>query len=147
MNITLMINHSDIRKVSKTLTEIKTVNAEIYETCDIMSPRLLLSYDNMLINCNYFYIPAWGKYYFIDTIDVSPAGKMILTGHTDVLMTYRDYILALQCTVSRQENAALSLIPDNNIIFKNDTIKNIYSSETTFTTMYGAYILQVLGGN
>lgn len=147
MNIILMVNNSDIRKVSKNLTEIKTVNAEIYETCDIMLPRLILAYDSGLINCNYFYIPSWGKYYFIDTIDVSPAGKMILTGHTDVLMTYRDYILSLQCTVSRQENAALSLIPDNNIIFKNDTIKNIYSSETAFTTMYGAYILQVLGGN
>ena len=146
MTINLFNNKSDLRYLNKTYELIQTTNAEIYGECNIDSVSLLLDYNENLSECNFFEIPSMHRFYYTTGIVLQPGKKCILTGEIDVLETFKPYIKNLDCIINRQEHAGLTLLPDSNVMLKNDTIKNIYASSEKFETMYGSYILTVLGG-
>lgn len=148
MNVTADFYVCDIdrRNLYKNISPIFATDFVFYENSSIMQPRLRLAYNANITGCNYMYIPALNRYYFIDDISFNNAGEMIITGLIDVLQTYQQQIAGITCNIARYENYDLSLCPDTNILIKNYNIVNIYKSDSGFDTTFGNYVLQIVGG-
>ena len=137
---------SDRRNLYKNISLQFTTDFVFYENSSIMQPRLRLAYNANITGCNYMYIPALNRFYFIIDIAYDNAGEMLVTGQIDVLQTYQQQIANITCNIARYENYALSLCPDTNILIKNYNIINIYKSDSGFDTTFGNYVLQIVGG-
>ena len=137
---------SDRRNLYKNISLQFTTDFVFYENSSIMQPRLRLAYNANITGCNYMYIPALNRFYFIIDIAYDNAGEMLVTGQIDVLQTYQNKITGITCNIARYENYDLSLCPDTNILIKNYNIINIYKSDSGFDTTFGNYVLQIVGG-
>lgn len=138
--------NSDRRNLYKNISLIFSTDFVFYENSSILKPRLRIAYNANINNCNYMYIPALNRFYFIDDITYNNAGEMIVTCQIDVLQTYQNQIVGITCNIARYENYDLSLCPDTNILIKNYNIINIYKSDSGFDTTFGNYVLQIVGG-
>lgn len=148
MNVTadFYVCNSDRRNLYKNISLIFTTDFVFYENSSIIQPRLRLAYNANITGCNYMYIPALNRCYFIDDISFNNAGEMLVTGQIDVLQTYQQQIAGITCNIARYEKYDLSLCPDTNILIKNYNIINIYKSDSGFDTTFGNYVLQIVGG-
>lgn len=148
MNVTanFYTTDSDNRSLHKILTGIFQTDFVFYDDSSIITPVLRLAYNSAINQCNYFYIPAINRYYFIDNIRFNRGGEMYVSGHIDVLTTYANEIENIQCTISRYEHFNLTTLPDTNVVIKNYDIINIYQSDKNFDITLGNYVLQILGG-
>ena len=95
MTITLFKTADDKRVVNKTLTELITVDCNVYHNCDIYSPNLLLEYNDDIYDANYMYIPTFKRYYFINNVTLDAGQRMVVSGAVDVLYTYRELLSQL----------------------------------------------------
>lgn len=137
----------DPRKIEKTFIPAGYVQAQPYEEVDIINPRLLLDYSDNWTKSNYFYVPTWGRYYFIHNIDLLPGGKMVITGHVDVLKTYAEQIKTTQALILRSSDGSArgNYIADATIPMDTQNVtQNIQFSKNPFGN--GMYVLTVLGG-
>lgn len=96
----------DNRLVDKTnkLTLIRDFsNCVLKNITSTMDVTLTFHIDNMelLTTANYVYIPSLSNYYFVDDIIFGGANQVTLKCHEDVLMSYKDDILKLNCTIAR----------------------------------------------
>lgn len=117
MTITFYNNESDAIVVSKKITSISSINnAKIINETDIVNPSIVVSrnfYDSIILKANYLYIDKLDRYYYINNI--SFADSMIVIDCTvDVLMTYKNQIRNLTCTVTRNENLKNGYLNDDN---------------------------------
>ena len=86
-------NSSENNDVSKTLTDEHKVTGYSRAVVDMLNPVIELagiegnSY-------NYCYVQELNRYYYIENINISPNGVYRLSMRIDVLMTYRDDIMA-----------------------------------------------------
>lgn len=92
----------DKRVMSKTLTAQITVQATFLQASSIIKPRLRLAWNNAYVSCNYMYIPAFNRYYFVDDITADTGGAVIINASIDVLTTYQDQIKLCPAVVTRQ---------------------------------------------
>lgn len=95
----------DRRTVSKSLTVQRTVQMTLLSACSILKPRLRLVWADSMSQFNYLYIPAFGRYYFIDDITADTGGAVIINASVDVLMTYKEQIYLCSGIVTRQSRA------------------------------------------
>jgi hypothetical protein len=150
MDVILYNTSSSDKCLSKNLTQVAQAQATIKGSCSIESPVLVLTYDT--INFNYMYIPEWGRYYYTDPPTLSSGGQMFVSGHVDVLMTYKDYIKKLKVNVARAETGNMSNQIDSSVPiecqYTTDVIP-IYNSVMTsssFDTNSNVFVLNVTGG-
>lgn len=146
MTADFYVCNSDRRNLYKNISLIFSTDFVFYENSSILNPRLRIAYNANINSCNYMYIPALNRYYFIDDISFNNAGEMIVSGQIDGLQTYQNQIAGITCNIARYENYDLSLCSDTNILIKNYNIINIYKSDSGFDTTFGDYVLQIVGG-
>jgi hypothetical protein len=126
LNIKLYKNHSPSNYVNKHLTdEITIENVRFKEDnfLDIKHPRLLVNQWQDVENANgynYLYIPKFNSYYYIDSISWTGSLADIQTLKRDVLMTFKEDILASVQYVTRQENRTNKYIVDNMLPIHSD---------------------------
>lgn len=103
MQITLYNCTADPRVVNKLtqLTAIETVNAKIVYPIQITTPVFRLKTINNYTQINYCYVPELNRYYFVDNITLESGSAIILSCSCDVLMSFRQEILALECICLR----------------------------------------------
>lgn len=101
MTIYLYNCGDDRRVVSKTLSAARTCQCTFLAQSSIIKPRLRLVWVDVMTQCNYLYIPAFNRYYFIDDIVADTGGAAIITASVDVLMTYADNIKLCPAVVTR----------------------------------------------
>ena len=155
MNIVLHVISDDRKKINKTLNEIASINANIKAPCSIMRP--VLQFDKNTVgsdwyHANYAYIPAFGRYYFIDNITAESDGLITLELTVDVLYTYSKQIMITQFQVVRAQRYYDNYFVDTQIPLKVD--KSIRQSTSDFLgsipqdTGSGKnnYVLTVAGG-
>lgn len=145
MIITIGRTSDDRRKLNKSFTG-SDITAQLKQPCDVLNPVFIISYSNDYITCNYVHVSDFGRYYFINNINLLPGNRAELSCSVDVLMSWQSGIKSVKTLVSRQENAGLSTIPDSNIVIKNYDIINIYASNMSFDTAFGNYVLELYGG-
>lgn len=103
----------DFRVLNKNITLSHTVNCRIKGDCDIENPTFILNASNAYLNCNYAYVPAWDKYYFISSPPtVSEGGTMEIRCTEDVLMSWKYTILDSGQFIARNEYDFNASIPD-----------------------------------
>lgn len=86
----------------KTLGEGVTLQGLLRDSYDRATPTVTVR-SSTLFDYNYCYIPTFGRYYFIDRIDVQSNDTYRLTLSVDVLQTYSDEILNSTGTVTQRD--------------------------------------------
>lgn len=144
MRITFYTNNSEKNALTKTLTQIVRLDGTLKDGTSIIDPSVLCyNIDRFIADINYFYIDETARYYFINGVEVVRNGLWQISGHVDVLSTYKDAILQNRAIIQRSEsNYNLKL---NDGLFKtqqNPRITTIPFS-TGFTT--SNYVLALAG--
>ena len=91
----------DRRTVNKTLTQITTADCDVWDSCNIKDPTLLLDYAANLTGVNYAFIPDWNRYYYVSSPTIENGTQLIAELHEDCLMSWKTGILNLNATVVR----------------------------------------------
>lgn len=126
----------------------------IYQTCGVENPALLLAYNaTLLTSCNYMYIPAFGRYYYVTGRSVDSGGQMIFELKSDVLMTAGEALMGADVTITR--GCPLDYKPTyiRDIMFPLQQSKQIKTyrldkqpfNVTTATTSSKIFVLNVAG--
>lgn len=113
ITITLGYNNQDPRTVAKVVIPAKTVQAELKQPTDSLNPVFILDYDPIInTNITHVYVEeeedVENRYYFIQSYNLAPGGKMELHCHEDVLTSFGGFILDhMFGTVERTEDYKL----------------------------------------
>lgn len=99
MDIVLYVNESERNAISKTLNDGVTLSGTLRSECSVINPSYNVHMSNPS-TYNYCYIPAFHRYYFINDITSIRNGLWRIDCSVDVLMSYRNEILALDVIVS-----------------------------------------------
>lgn len=144
MRITFYTNNSEKNALTKNLTQIVRLDGTLKDGTSIIDPSVLCyNIDRFIPDINYFYIDETGRYYFLNGVEVVRNGLWQISGHVDVLSTYKDAILANRAIIQRSEsNYNLKL---NDGLFKTQQNPRITTIPfgTGFTT--SNYVLALAG--
>lgn len=152
ISVNLLTTTDDNRKILKSYSVNATVNADIYDSCDLYNPTLILK-TNSVITSNYLYIPNFNRYYFILNKNLDKAGNTIIYCECDVLMSFSTAILNSTQMIIRSadlnnEKVAKSLIVDTKRPVKPMTMnENVQITNATNINYSNNYILTALGGS
>ena len=144
MRITFYTNNSEKNALTKNLTQIVRLDGTLKDGTSIIDPSVLCyNIDRFIADINYFYIDETGRYYFLNGVEVVRTGLWQISGHVDVLSTYKDAILQNRAIIQRSEsNYNLKL---NDGLFKTQQNPRITTIPfgTGFTT--SNYVLALAG--
>ena len=79
---------STTNTINKKKSQIQESECQLYEETDILNPVLLMRYNKNLLSSNYVFIEEFGRFYFINNIDIVDGDKILVRCHIDVLDTY-----------------------------------------------------------
>lgn len=143
----------DKRTVNKTFTSSITASASIYGDVSILAPRFLVDYNSTIINCNYCYVAAYYRYYYITNVTLSAGDRMIVSCSVDPLKSFASEINNLNATIVRQENASDNYLPDSCMTpTSNKNIETFVLTNNVFNVRGGQahssnnFVLCVAGG-
>ena len=103
-DIVLQTSASEKNKVNKIITDIATVSGVLKENTSIVNPVIRIKAD--LANyptCNYMTIASFGRSYFVTDIKSINGGFVEISGHCDVLSTYKTALLLNSAIINRSE--------------------------------------------
>ena len=131
MLVTFYKTSDDRRVLNKTLASSTDLQCEIYDTCNVLKPSLLIEYNATIFTMNYCYIPLFGRYYFIDNITTDAGERIVIECSVDVLQTYKNDIKNLNVTVTRNEYAEQSQLADPLMTFTSKRRVEVYPFNNT----------------
>ena len=144
MRITFYTNKSEKNALTKVKTQIVRLDGTLKDGTSILDPSVLCYHlDSYIPDISYFYIDEFARYYFITGVEIVRTDLWQISGHVDVLATYKDQILANRAIIQRNQNNYNLLLNDG--LFKtqqNPRITTIPFS-TGFTT--SNYVLALAG--
>lgn len=100
MIINLLKTDSEMNRLVKKYSAVKSVSGNLTDACSIINPDFTLEYDAAIYNANYCYIPEFKRYYFITEIIVEEKFMMIKM-HADALMNAHDAVMKARATILR----------------------------------------------
>ena len=103
MTITLGNYTGEPNALDKTYTVTNTFDGTLRDKTSIMDPVVLFQTEPVT-SVNYMYIPAFGRYYFINDIQVKNNQLWEVYGHVDVLKSFATEIRNWYAIVERAEN-------------------------------------------
>lgn len=104
MSVKLCHNSSPVEKIGKTLDEGTSFDCVLKADTSLLKPTIILDSDVGAIKTyNYMYIDDFQRYYFIDDIVSKNNGIWEISGHVDVLETFKNGILSQQAVIRRQQ--------------------------------------------
>lgn len=118
-------NVSEERRLEKSLTLVKGgVNCDIFNPTDRLNPVLIIKNEGTTTDtffnikeCNYMYIEAFGRWYYITNIEGDAARRLYIYAHVDVLQTYKNQIKNCNCTAARSSSDYNFYLQDNARLF------------------------------
>lgn len=111
-------NTAEPNRVNKTdyLTEQIRVNGNLRDISDVINPSITFECtDDKILKSNYVYIPAFNRYYFINSITSVRTNLWRVNLHCDVLYSFRNDVLQIKAIIDRQENNFNRYLIDNNM--------------------------------
>ena len=147
MEVILYKNSSENNVIGKSLAQIKSVECNLKNDVSIINPTLVLYYTANLLDSNYCYIPKFNRYYFIDEIVPITADRCIVKCRVDVLESFKNNILNLDCIVDKQEKeiASNKYINDGSFVTTSKQFNRMIEFPNGFNEK-GSYILICAGG-
>ena len=105
MTIDLYLNNSENNAVLKNITQIISMKGDLRQGTSIINPTIDFQYETTISpKFNYVYIPDFRRYYFLKNLTSVRNNLWRMDLHVDVLMSFKEEILANTATISRQEN-------------------------------------------
>lgn len=111
-------NTAEPNRVNKTdyLTEQLRVSGNLRDISDVINPSITFECtDDKILKSNYIYIPAFNRYYFINSITSVRTNLWHVNLHCDVLYSFRNDVLQIKAIIDRQENNFNRYLIDNNM--------------------------------
>lgn len=111
----LQYNKSDADHLDKEIADIHDLVGIFRDDCTIEDPVVLLEGNpDLLTGVNYFTIPKFNRSYFLTGQRIVRTNLIEITGHVDVLSSFKNYIRQQTAIVKRQEtNKAYNLYIDD----------------------------------
>ena len=146
MQVTFYTNNSENFRVTKKLTQIKTIDCIFKEESPVENPELVIKYDaDILSNANYMYIPKFGRYYFT-YISSMPGSRLSIEGQVDPLMSFKNSLLSMPVILDgTEEFQASSYLPSDVWVRTVKDKTDIINFPNSLST-YGEFILITAGG-
>ena len=145
MQIILYKNSSEPNTINKTITNPLTLSGALREESSIYNPKFRICSNSNLAQYNYCYIPEFARYYFISEIVIERNGVWNISAKCDVLESFKNNILGIECVIERQEN-------DFNLYFSDPEWK-VYETQQIVTRDFpegfdniGTFYLTASGG-
>lgn len=144
MTIRLYLNTSPPNYVNKSIELITEITGVIREPTSILNPTIVIE-RSAPTGFNYFYIPEFNRYYFLDGVSSEYNNLIAISGTVDVLMSYAPEIKAFSAVVKRNENRFNLNLDDG--IFKayQNSKHKIIAFPNGFTS--SSYILAIAGNS
>lgn len=144
MYINLYNNNSPPNYVTKSITEVESLEGTLREPTSIIDPTIVIERSSPT-GFNYVHIPIFNRYYFVTGIASEGASLVAISMHVDVLMTYASQIRNMNAIIKRQENKFNLYLDDG--IFKayQNSKHKIVSFPNGFTDY--SYILALAGNS
>ena len=147
--VDFMQNKSPVEKIGKQLQSgISITGVSLKKDCSILKPVLHVGTSQAsgnIFDYNYMYIAQFNRYYFIDDIVSVGQNRWEVSGHIDVLETYKNAILQQSAVIKRQEKLYNLYLNDPDFMTYNyEQIQTLYFSKTDFLKTL-SYILVVNG--
>lgn len=148
MIIDLYHNGSDVNVMDKSLSPIASMDGTLRDSCSVTDPVILIEAEN-LSGTNYFYIPEFGRYYYSVNITSVRSGLWSITGHVDVLMTYRSHIRSLGAVIARTEDTNYSnlYLDDDKLLVTCRRDFSLITFPNRVATGGKQFVLTVAGGS
>lgn len=103
MTIRLLNNMSPPNYVSKSISPVTEIEGTLRDPTSILNPNIIIERSDPT-GFNYFYIPEFKRYYFLDGVSSEYNNLVAISGTVDVLMSYASEIKAFNAVVKRNEN-------------------------------------------
>ncbi len=103
MDIVLYVCTSERQAINKTIGSAATFTGSLRGESSVINPSFMIETANPT-GFNYCYIQAFSRYYFITNITSVRNGLWRIDCSVDVLMSFRNQILALNVIVDRSTN-------------------------------------------
>ena len=147
MEIKLYKNLSENNVIGKTLTQIKSVEAQLKNDVSIINPTLVLNYTANILDSNYCFIPKFNRYYFIDEIVPITGDRCIVKCRVDVLESFKEDIKSLTVILDKAQSIYKSnkYLDDGSFIVENKDFNTIHNFPNGFNEE-GTFILICAGG-
>lgn len=148
MDVKLCQNRSENNIINKSITEVDTASCTIKGPLSVENPVLILDYDSDLQDINYIRIAEFERSYYITDIVNLTGHRYQITCKTDVLESFKDTILSLQCIIDKQENFAENtnlFLDDGSFVCENKEFNSVINFPSGFNDN-GEYILITAGG-
>lgn len=102
MNITLGVTTSEKRQLDKAVSSVWSGTGTLRNETNVVNPSILIEANvGTISGCNYMTIPAFNRQYFITEIRSISNGLCLVSGHCDVLSTYKSGIRSNNAIVAR----------------------------------------------
>ena len=147
MEIKLYKNLSENNVIGKTLTSIKSVEANLKNDVSVINPTLVLNYTANILDSNYCFIPKFNRYYFIDEIVPITGDRCIVKCRVDVLESFKEDIKSLTVILDKTQSIYKSnkYLDDGSFVVENKDFNTIYNFTNGFNDE-GTFILICAGG-
>lgn len=133
--------------INKDIRQVQSVNAIIKGDISVETPTLIFDYSGNSTNINYVMIPEFNRNYFITDILELTGGRYMIRCKSDVLESFKNSILGLQCVIDKQESDVLSNMYYNDGSFISSEKEFIYNKPFPHGFLEtGEYILITAGG-
>lgn len=147
MEIKLYKNLSENNVIGKTLTQIKSVEANLKNDVSVINPTFILYYTDNILQSNYCFIPKFNRYYFIDEIVPITGDRCIVKCRVDVLESFKDDIKSLTVILDKSQSIYKSnkYLDDGSFVVENKDFNTIHNFPNGFNEE-GTFILICAGG-
>lgn len=147
MEIKLYKNLSENNVIGKTLTQIKSVEANLKNDVSVINPTLVLNYTTNILDSNYCFIPKFNRYYFIDEIVPITGDRCIIKCRVDVLESFKEDIKSLTVILDKSQSIYKSnkYLDDGSFVVENKDFNTIHNFPNGFNDE-GTFILICAGG-
>lgn len=103
----------EAKKLNKSFTAQYSYDCKLKENTSVISPVIIIEGSIVqAAQCNYAYIPAFGRYYFITNITSRTSTIYEMSLKSDVLNSFKAEIMSCQAYVARNEDIVSHMISD-----------------------------------
>lgn len=144
MEIRLCNNNSEKNKINKSITAGITLSGTLRNSSNVVTPTIIINIENPTIY-NYAYIPEFKRYYYITDYISVRTGIWQINLKSDVLMSFKDSILASKVLVNKSESNGDNYLAGSNWV-SNCKAKTDIISFSSGLLNDGQFILITAGG-
>lgn len=148
MNITLQTSASEPNKLDKVIFDVLSVDGTLKDYTSIINPSIIIQANLEEISAvNYMTVESFHRSYFVTDIVSITKDLVQITGHVDVLSTYKDGIRSNNGVVHRQANTNNLYLNDGSLVTYQDTVTTTKLFSNSSTCFSGDDFVIAVAGN